>query len=103
MQATPAVQETHAPARQVRSVPQVVPSGWKLVSVQTGTPEPQLIAEVTAQGFVDGQASASAPGHGTQAPPPHTRFVPQATPSGIAASGPPSRHVSGGPQATVPE
>ena len=102
MQATPAVQETHAPARQARLVPQLAPSGWKAVSVQTGTPEPQLITAVRAQGFVDGQASASAAGQVMQAPPPHTRFVPQIVPSGISASGPPSRHVSGVPQATVP-
>ena len=80
-------------------MPQGVPSGWMLVSVQTGKPKAQLVAAVRAQGFVDWQATPSAPGHARQAPPPHTRFVPQETPSGTGV--PPSTHVSG-PQATVP-
>ena len=70
------------------------------MSVQTGKPKAQLVAAVRAQGFVDWQATASAPGHARQAPPPHTRFVPQETPSGTGVSV--SVHVSGGPQVTVP-
>jgi len=41
------------PLLQVRPVPQDVPSAAKVLSVQTGTPDVQLIAAVRAHGFVD--------------------------------------------------
>ena len=88
------------PAWHVRPVPQAVPSGWNVASVQTGMPESQLTAAVRAHGFVDWQATPAAAGHAMQAPPPHTRLVPQPVPSGIAA--PASVHVLGVPQLTLP-
>lgn len=72
---------THAqaPALQLRSVPQEVPSGWFPVSVQTAAPVPQAIAAVW-QTLDDVQAVPAA--QATQAPVgSQTRFEPQAVPA----------------------
>jgi hypothetical protein len=77
----PAVQETHIPARQTRSEPQVIPSGWFIVvSVQTAPPVSQASVPLW-QGLVGGQLAPAM--QATQAPLVHTMLAPQGVPLGL--------------------
>jgi hypothetical protein len=78
--AWPAVQDTQAPARQTRFVPQAVPSGWFApLSVQTGLPVEQLSVP-TWHGLAGGHAVPAV--QATQVPLAQTMFAPHMVPFG---------------------
>jgi hypothetical protein len=89
VQASPAVQPTHAPPLQTRFVPQLVPSvRWVDVSRQVSVPVEQSVMPAThGFGFVEQPSPVL---HAPQTPlPSQTAPVPQLAPAG---SGAPSRH-----------
>jgi hypothetical protein len=84
-QASPAVQETHAPPLHTWFVPQVAPSGAITVAVSTQVSVP-VVQEVVPATHWFGLVEQACPATQVeQTPPLHTWFVPQIVPSGSAA------------------
>jgi hypothetical protein len=85
-QATPEAQATQAPPLHTRFEPQLAPFGSAAPFTHWEVPVAQLVTPAWQSG--SGCVAQATPAvQETQAPPLHTRFVPQAVPSGVVPVG----------------